>query len=530
MQQGVQPRKGVRVEVSNRAWVRKADLTPQQIEKLRTELTITPTNSFNPADVKPLQLYVETAKAFGLPREYFLRRRKPHHDVTWKTTTNAGAWPSKLAFTAKLREDQEVAVKAVLDALRTPFDTQRPEAGNACLGGILEAPTGFGKTVCSCAIIAALQVPTLVIVNKEPLVGQWREELERFLPGVQIGLIQGPTADYRGKHVVIAMLQSLSEKTYPQALYQWPGLVLFDEAHRAAAASWCKVTPKFLSQWRIGVTATPERTDNAEDAFFWHLGHILYQATTLQLKPLIKVIETPFISMTDKGPDLEREMCNSLARNRVIVTQLVKAVRAGRIPFVLSKRKAHLVILEKMFVDAWLCTHAAESSDPAIYQMGATLMTLGHLTNPIRLLGKKLVHAQGEPDADDEFAELASVTDPSPERAALVAALPAVPRVVQCVGGISDANMDIVKTTAEVVFATSQFVSEGFNVPRLDTLFLVLPMVAVKQAVGRILRDVPNKKPPIVVDFQDGNQRARAYARKRAKQYSAIIDNCQALR
>ena len=44
------------------------------------------------------------------------------------------------------------------------------EAGK--LGGILKAPPAFGKTVTACAIIARMNVPTLVVVHKEFLIGQ----------------------------------------------------------------------------------------------------------------------------------------------------------------------------------------------------------------------------------------------------------------------------------------------------------------------------------------------------------------------
>lgn len=57
-----------------------------------------------------------------------------------------------------------------------------------------------------------------------------------------------------------------------------------------------------------------------------------------------------------------------------------------------------------------------------------------------------------------------------------------------------------------ILVATSQSVGEGFNVPRLDTLFLTTPVSGeplVEQFLGRINRDYKFKKSAIVYDYVD---------------------------
>ena len=76
------------------------------------------------------------------------------------------------------------------------------------------------------------------------------------------------------------------------------------------------------------------------------------------------------------------------------------------------------------------------------------------------------------------------------------------PSTGRYVGGMTQAERDE-SAKCQVIFATSQFASEGLDIPALDTLFLTTPMSDVEQAVGRILRAFEGKKDPIVVDIRD---------------------------
>ena len=71
----------------------------------------------------------------------------------------------ELGFTVQLSAAQTDAVAALAD-----HDL-----------GVLVAPTGAGKTVMACALIARLATPTLVLVHTEPLAEQWRQRLGDLL-------------------------------------------------------------------------------------------------------------------------------------------------------------------------------------------------------------------------------------------------------------------------------------------------------------------------------------------------------------
>jgi len=70
-----------------------------------------------------------------------------------------------LRFAGMLRPDQEEAMAQVVR-----HDT-----------GVLCAPTAFGKTVTSAAVIARRGVNTLVLVHRTQLLKQWQERLQAFL-------------------------------------------------------------------------------------------------------------------------------------------------------------------------------------------------------------------------------------------------------------------------------------------------------------------------------------------------------------
>ena len=320
------------------------------------------------------------------------------------------------------------------------------------------------NTVVACALIAQLQVPTLVVVHKEFLVNQWKERIEQFLPGSKVGIIQQDTCDFAGKHIAIAMVHSLVSREYPLLLYRWPGLVITDEVHRIAAETWSHVPPKFPARWRVGISATPRRKDGADNVFLWHIGPVGFKAHEQRLKPKVRRVWTKFrmVETARFNPNLASKpvqlqfLCANDVRNHLVVDQLIQAAQAGRKIIVLSERLKHLSLLEGLYRRKW-----PDNAGPC----PSTGFYIGGLSQ----------------DALDEAAK------------------------------------------ASVIFATSQLVSEGLDIPALDTIALTTPLSDVEQAVGRILRPCEGKKDPVVVDFRDDDVGIFAkYGRMRDKLYARI--------
>lgn len=427
----------MKVVVDTWAWVSKEDLTIVQLQALRATLTVVPRKVGDypgDEDPKPIKLFVETDTHIGVAREYFLSRRTPEHEVVFQTTEGSKeAWNGPFVFSGALREEQAQAIAEVSALLR-----------DGTCGGIIRAAPGWGKTVAACALMHALQVPTLVVVHKEFLVDQWRQRIEAFLPSSSVGLVQQDVCDFQDKSVVIGMVHSLVDRTYPDAFYQWPGLVITDEVHRIGAETWSRVPPKFPARWRVGFSATPRRKDGAEAVFLNHIGAVIFKAKEQRLKVKVRRVFTKFrlVKTENFNPALISKslllkfLCTSNARNQEIVDQLVLAVQAGRKIIVLSERLQHLDVLNQMLLSSWP-SNAGPAPSTGFY-----------------------------------------------------------------VGGMSQESLRDASGT-RVIFATSQFAAEGLDIPALDTLFLTTPLSDVEQAVGRIQRPYDGKKDPVVVDFVD---------------------------
>jgi superfamily II DNA or RNA helicase len=126
--------------------------------------------------------------------------------------------------------------------------------------GVLELPTGSGKTVIAVAAIAALSVPTLVVVPTVDLLAQWRRELETEFD-VPVGQFGG--GEQRQEPITVA--------TYDSAFLRADdvggdfGLVVFDEVHHLGGEGYRDIARLLVAPARLGLTATFERPDDAHE-------------------------------------------------------------------------------------------------------------------------------------------------------------------------------------------------------------------------------------------------------------------------
>lgn len=380
----------------------------------------------------------------------------------------------KVEFKGKLRPEQDVALNALIK-----YDN-----------GILHAATAFGKTVVCSAIIAEKKVNTLIVLESSALMEQWKEALNKFLnieeelPKYEtktgrirtrkslIGTLQGAHDSMTGI-VDIAMAGSLCKKgEYHQLLNQY-GLVIVDECHHAASDTIADILKEVKAKYVYGVTATPKRGDGLEKINYMLIGPIRYSYTAKE-----------------------------------------KAVSQG-IEYFVYPRFTHAVVPRGMVTDrmhpneAYKIIHNDDLRDEQIIEDVKACVSAGR--TPV-VLSRYKDHSERLYEGLKDYAEhvfLMTGNNSKREHKKILEQLHQV-----------DKNETL------ILIATGSLVGEGFDFPRLDTLFMATPVSfrgVVEQYAGRLNRDYDGKENVIIYDYVDNHipMFDNMYA-KRLKAYKQI--------
>ena len=138
--------------------------------------------------------------------------------------------------------------------------------------GVVVLPTGSGKTFVAVLAIDRRPRSTLVVVPTIDLMNQWYDLLHAAFAR-PIGIIGG------GYHEP----SDITVTTYDSAYIhmdrlgnRW-GLVVFDECHHLPSESYAMAARCCLAPLRLGLTATPERTDGGEARYAELIGPVVYR-------------------------------------------------------------------------------------------------------------------------------------------------------------------------------------------------------------------------------------------------------------
>lgn len=144
---------------------------------------------------------------------------------------------------------------------------------------LVRSETGSGKTaLCADMLCGAAKKGnrSWFIVHRRELVKQSVATFTEM--GVQVGVVSAGFGQDSSCPIQVCSIQTLMNRVNKLAT---PHLVVWDECHHAAAASWRKVRDGAASAVHIGLTATPERPDGKglKDLF----GVMVEGPSTLQL-------------------------------------------------------------------------------------------------------------------------------------------------------------------------------------------------------------------------------------------------------
>ncbi len=323
-------------------------------------------------------------------------------------------------FKGELREEQ----KAAIASLTTHNN------------GILNATTAFGKTVTAIGLIAERKINTLILVHTKSLLDQWKSRLEEFLeidfteedlPKKRgrkkafspFGTLDSKGNSLRGK-IDIALIQSCLEDNGVKSFVRNYGMLIVDECHHVSAVNFERILKYANARYVYGLTATAIRKDGHQPIIFMQCGPIRYSAdakTQIASQTFTRLLVPRFTSyreLTDDRSTYAR-MIQKMAEDENRNNLIIDDVRKA-----LMEGRSPIVLTS-------LTAHVET------------------LANALALHCKNIITLIGSESAREKRQKMKLLQSISP-------------------------------TEPLAIVATGKYVGEGFDYPRLDTLFLALPV------------------------------------------------------
>jgi superfamily II DNA or RNA helicase len=342
--------------------------------------------------------------------------------------------------------------------------------------GVLQAPTGSGKTVIAIETIVRRNNHTLIVVHTKELMHQWKERLLQFtnLQEEDIGLIGDGKKTFG--LVTIGIINSLQKKQpagtpAPYKYCNYFGYVVVDECHRAPSSTFSNFLKTLNTRYMLGLSATPYRRDGLSEVIHFFVGDILYVIDHIELqeqghilRASLKVIKTDFVSEVDSINNyhaLISELVADKTRNTLIVSEAIKQNRKKKgIVLLVSDRKEHCQTL---------------------------------------------------------LSEI-----PLSEKAVMLTGSTPTKRRQQIIKALNDGVYNM-------LVATAQLIGEGTDIADLWSIFLTTPisgtdgkMGKLIQVIGRIVRIAEGKDKALIVDFDDPCWMLKGSFGKRMRTYKEM--------
>lgn len=375
--------------------------------------------------------------------------RENNVDVEIQDKANPGM-PISVEFNGQLYPEQ---VQAIVELAR-----------HRC--GTLYATTAFGKTVTAAAMIARKEVNTLILVHTKALLDQWRERLSEYLitdfqpeeqpkgrgrrkKFQQFGALSSTENTLNGK-IDIALLQSCINDNEVKPFVREYGVVIVDECHHAPAVNFERVLREVNARYVYGLTATPIRKDGHQPIIFMQCGEIRYTSDAkaqLSKQSFRRLLIPRFTSHRNLNADGSNyaQILDELTENE-------------------SRNK---LILDDV------AANLAEGRTPII--LTARTAHVDILTEQCRKICPNVIRLVGNDSAKAKREVMSRLND-----------IPA--------------------NELLIIVATGKYVGEGFDLPRLDTLMLALPVSwkgLIAQYTGRLHRNYPGKNETRIYDYID---------------------------
>ena len=370
--------------------------------------------------------------------------------------------------------------------------TEQQEALNALVkhdDGVLSATTAFGKTVVGAGLIGHRKVNTLILVHRQQLLRQWKDRLAQFLfineklPELpkkrgrkrEVSLIGhlGGGKDKLTSIIDIAIMQSLNSAGDVKECIRNYGMIIVDECHHISAVSFEQILKRATAKYVYGLTATPSRRDGHHPIIFFHCGPVRFTVDAkkqAEERPFDHYLIPRFTNFR-AGPDDDGNP--------------------------LTIQTIYSRIIEDDFRNQAIVDDVVEC-----HKNGRTSLVITNRIAHVKVLGEELIR---------------HISD-----------------VILLTGGMgTKKTLETLKSIESmaagrnfVLVATGSFIGEGFDEPRLDTLFLAMPISwkgTLQQYVGRLHRLHEGKRDVQVYDYVDIHVKMlESMYCKRLKGYASI--------
>ncbi len=513
--------------------ITKKSLSNQELKKIKKDLTVIPkvNEDYKKKDEEPAEYetFTENSKKITVPRFYgFERFGKPG------TTTIDSGKKIKIKFNAKMRDYQVPIVDKTLTHLK--------KIG----GAVISLPCGRGKTAIAINIITKLKLKTLVVVHQDFLLNQWKRAIKTFT-NASVGIIKQNKIDYKDKDIVIILINSLCKRNYN--IFDEFGFVITDECHHTSAQFFVKAFPKIVAKYSLGLSATPDRKDGTSKAFYWYIGKLIYkekqqkndkvQAYIYQYKSKNERFKMFFNYWGARSPNFSKTITeiSVLEERNIFAANVINQIRnlpEKRKILVLSDRLKQLNILENMVskqiafdkekystmtklkkssiqiinINKSIKEKYIKMKDRIIIQSGKSGEKYTFIKNKIKQTNNNILFQENyikkylDPIINhfDEFGIHKHTTS-------------------YYIGKMKNDERDDAEK-GDIIFATFTLAQEGLDIPDLNCVILASPKSKIEQPVGRILRQLVQYYPPLIIDIEDQIQIISGQGRKRRAHYS----------
>lgn len=329
------------------------------------------------------------------------------------------------------------------------------ERSGACVGC---SGTGSGKTVMAINMIALFKKKTLIIVHKEFLMNQWKDRIKQFIPDARVGIIQQNKIEL-DNDICIGMIHSISMKDYDNSIFDEFGFIVLDEVHHICSKTFSNIMFKVSTKRMLGLSATPTRKDGLSVLLEWYLNRIITKESLSSnvSKPYVKFIEADY-----DGEISVKYIKNKRGDQQVNVANLITQL-------CLDNKRNDQIVREVERI-------------------------MNETTRSVIILSDRLSQCN---ELNDKLL-----------KKGIDSAL--------YVGNMKQEDLDY-SCKSRVLVATYALASEGFDLPKLDTLIMASGRSDIVQTVGRITRR-KNENVPLIIDIVDKKYRYNQF-RQRLQYY-----------